>query len=69
MTVKIYLKNEKLYLFVPGQPEYELVATGNNMYVIPTLDGYKAEFIPAENGSIKELKLIQPNGEFIAVKK
>jgi CubicO group peptidase (beta-lactamase class C family) len=69
MTVKIYLKNDKLYLFVPGQPEYELVATGNNMYVIPTLDGYKAEFIPAENGSIKELKLIQPNGEFIAVKK
>lgn len=68
MTVKVYVKNEKLHLFVPGQPEYELIATEKNMYVIAALEGYKAEFIEID-GTVKELKLHQPNGQFTAVKK
>ncbi|MEL1245672.1 serine hydrolase [Flavobacterium sp. DGU11] len=69
MTVKVSVKENKLYLFVPGQPEYELTPTSETMYVITTLDGYKAEFIPGDNGKIKELTLHQPNGKFTAVKK
>lgn len=69
MTVKVSVKDNKLYLFVPGQPEYELTATSKTMYVITTLDGYKAEFIPGDDGKIKELTLHQPNGKFTAVKK
>lgn len=69
MTVKVSVKNKKLNLFVPGQPEYELVAIDKNTYIITALDGYKAEFIQAADGSVKELKLHQPNGEFVAVKK
>ncbi|MHA3789034.1 serine hydrolase [Flavobacterium hauense] len=69
MTVKVSVKNNKLNLFVPGQPEYELAATDKNMYVITALEGFKVEFIQTGDGSVKELKLHQPNGEFIAVKK
>ncbi len=69
MTVKVSVKDNKLYLFVPGQPEYELTATSETMYVITALDGYKAEFVPGDNGKIKELTLHQPNGKFTAVKK
>lgn len=69
MTVKVSVKNNKLNLFVPGQPEYELIATGKSMYVITNLEGFKVEFISKEDGSVKELKLHQPNGEFTAVKK
>ena len=68
MTVKVSVREGKLYMFVPGQPEYELNPTSKTMYVIPTLDGYKAEFI-SENGKVKELVLHQPNGKFTAVKK
>ncbi len=68
MTVKVSVKDGKLYMFVPGQPEYELTATSKTMYVITTLDGYKAEFI-TENGKVKELIMHQPNGKFTAVKK
>lgn len=69
MTVKVYVKNSKLTMFVPGQPEYELLATGNNMYVIFALEGFKVEFITKEDGTVKEIKLHQPNGDFTAVKK
>ncbi|WP_245895699.1 DUF3471 domain-containing protein [Flavobacterium album] len=69
MTIKVYVKSGKLYLFVPGQPDYELKATSTTMYVIATLDGFKVEFIPGDNGKIKELTLHQPNGKFTATKK
>ncbi|WP_294823098.1 serine hydrolase [uncultured Flavobacterium sp.] len=68
MTVKVSVKEGKLYMFVPGQPEYELSPVSKTMYVITTLDGYKAEFVN-ENGKVKELVLHQPNGKFTAVKK
>lgn len=69
MTVKVYIKEGKLYMFVPGQPEYMLTATADNMYVITDLDGYKVEFISGEDGKVKEIMLHQPNGKFKAVKK
>lgn len=68
MTVKVSVKDGKLYMFVPGQPEYELSPTSKTMYVITTLDGYKAEFV-SKDGKVKELVLHQPNGTFTAVKK
>ena len=68
-TIKVYIKDENvLYLFVQGQPEYELAATAKHKFNFKTLDGFKVEFVEDENGNIKELKAIQPNGTFVATK-
>lgn len=69
IAIKVSVKNNKLNMLVPGQPEYELTATEKNMYAITTLDDFKVEFITKEDGTVKELKLHQPNGKFTAVKK
>lgn len=69
ITIKVSVKNNKLNMLVPGQPEYELIATEKNMYTVKILDGFSVEFITREDGTVKELKLHQPNGKFIAVKK
>lgn len=69
-TIKIYIKNEKvLYAFVPGQPEYELLATGKHKFTIKILEGYNLEFVEGDDGNIKQVKFIQPNGTFTATKK
>lgn len=68
-TIKVYIKDENvLYLFVEGQPEYELLATGKHKFNFKVLEGFKVEFVEDENGAIKELKAIQPNGTFVATK-
>lgn len=67
-TLKIYTKNETvLYLFVPGQPEYELLPTEKHKFSFKALDGFKVEFIETD-GDISEMNLIQPNGTFKAKK-
>ena len=69
ITAKTYLKGSNtLYLFVPGQPEYELFATGVHKFSIKNLDGFKLEFIEGDKG-ISDVNFIQPNGTFKAKKK
>jgi CubicO group peptidase (beta-lactamase class C family) len=69
-TVKVYIKNEKvLYVFVPGQPEYELLATGKDKFTIKILSGYNLEFMAQQSGQFKELVFMQPNGNFKAMRK
>ena len=70
VIAKIYMKgDETLYLFVPGQPEYELLATGIKKFSIKALEGYKLEFIEGEKEAIIEVLFIQPNGTFKAKRK
>lgn len=62
--LKIYIKNENvLYLFVPGQPEYELMPTEKHKFSFKVVDGFKVEFLE-NNNIITEMNLIQPNGTF-----
>ncbi|WP_411767112.1 serine hydrolase [Winogradskyella sp. A3E31] len=69
-TVKVYIKNENtLYVFVPGQPEYELLPTAKHRFSFKALEGFKVEFIEDDDLSINKVKFIQPNGTFIANKK
>lgn len=69
-NIKVYIKDENvLYVFVPGQPEYELVATGEHKFVFKTLDGFSLQFQEAEGGKINAVKFNQPNGIFTATKK
>ena len=70
MVAKVYTKGETLFVFIAGQPEYELIATGEHQFSIKILDGYKLEFHEKDGGGeIESLSFIQPNGTFKAVKK
>ncbi len=69
-AIKVYIKNEsKLYVFVMGQPEYELLATDKHKFSFKALEGFKVEFVESDDKSINEIVLIQPNGTFKAKRK
>lgn len=68
-SVKVFTKGETLFLFVPGQPEYEMIATEKHKFSFKSLEGFKVEFIESADQSIQELKMIQPNGTFTAKRK
>ena len=61
--VKFYLKNDKLFALVPGQPEYELLGTGEHEFNLKALEGFKVKFEEKE-GKITAVNFIQPNGTF-----
>ncbi len=65
--LKVSLKGDNLMLFVPGQPEYTMIATKESEFAIKGLDGYKARF-DNKDGKLN-LILLQPNGTFTATKK
>jgi CubicO group peptidase (beta-lactamase class C family) len=67
-NINIYIKDDKLFLFVTGQPEYELIATDMNKFSFKAIEGFKVEFKEEEDGSVKEALLIQPHGNYIIVK-
>ncbi|NNF36164.1 MAG: serine hydrolase, partial [Saprospiraceae bacterium] len=70
IEIKVYTKNDKtLYLFVQGQPEYELIATATHKFSFKSLEGFKVEFIESEDGSIGEILVMQPQGSFKAKRK
>ncbi|WP_282044014.1 serine hydrolase [Winogradskyella flava] len=67
--IKAYIKDENvLYVFVPGQPEYELIPTAEHKFNFKVLEGFKVEFLETD-GAINEVKFIQPNGTFVAKRK
>ncbi|MFP2996386.1 serine hydrolase [Spongiivirga sp. MCCC 1A20706] len=69
-TVKFYTKDsETLYAFIKGQPEYELIYTGNNVFALKILDGYKVAFDVVKNGKFDTATFKQPNGNFKAHRK
>lgn len=69
-SIKTYLKNEDtLFLFITGQSEYELLATGDHKFVFKALDGFKLEFLTSGENTFNELKVIQPNGTYVAQRK
>jgi hypothetical protein len=67
--IKVYLKKKVLYLFVKGQPEYEQIPTAKHKFQFKSLEGFKIEFLESEDGSINEIKMIQPHGTFVAKRK
>jgi CubicO group peptidase (beta-lactamase class C family) len=70
MIIKVFIKGDKtLFLSVPGQPEYELVAVDKDKFSIKSLNGFSVRFNVDEKGNIIELLSIQPNGTFKAKRK
>jgi CubicO group peptidase (beta-lactamase class C family) len=69
-AIKFYIKNETtLYLFVSGQPEYELIPTAKHQFALKALEGFKLEFFEDDNKALNEVLMIQPNGSFKAKRK
>jgi CubicO group peptidase (beta-lactamase class C family) len=69
-VVKAYIKNEKtLYVFVPGQPEYELVPNGLHKFDLKILSGYSVLFEVNDKNAATALTFQQPNGNFKAERK
>ncbi len=58
----------KLYMFVPGQPEYELQYVGDDRFAIKSLSGYHVQFERREQRQIIAAIAQQPNGNFRAKK-
>jgi CubicO group peptidase (beta-lactamase class C family) len=70
MTAKFYTKDSDiLYLFVQGQPEYELASLGDDIFALKIVEGFKVEFLRDDSGVVKAVNFIQPNGTFKATKK
>jgi CubicO group peptidase (beta-lactamase class C family) len=66
---KIYVKNDALFLFVAGQPEYELVPVGKDKFTFKALPNFAIQFMLDDKGTVTGLQAIQPNGTFKATKK
>ncbi|HET6253005.1 MAG TPA: serine hydrolase [Puia sp.] len=69
VAARIYVKGEKLFLLVTGQPEYELAYIGGNSFSIKSLTGFTVRFDTDDKGKIVSLTSIQPNGKFTAKRK
>ncbi|HMR90903.1 MAG TPA: serine hydrolase [Chitinophagaceae bacterium] len=69
VTCKVYIKEGKLFVYVPGQPDYETIPTGNHSFSLKALDGYSVQFELAAPGEINTMSFIQPNGTFKATRK
>lgn len=63
MRITITVKNDILYMDVPGQRTYETIAQGNHHFRLKGLDGFSIRFEESA-GKITALNSIQPNGTF-----
>jgi len=67
--VKVYSKNNILYVAVPGQPDYETLFIENTSFELKALKGYSVRFEIEANKKATAVFFIQPNGTFKAVRK
>ena len=66
-TVEIVIRNNALCAVIPGQPLYELVATGaENEFNVKSMTGYNVRFLLNSQGKVEEVLLVQPYGSFSA---
>ena len=66
---KVFLKNDStLYLFVPGQPEYELAPVKADEFNLKSVSGFSVKFLMNDKKETDAVQFIQPNGIFKASK-
>jgi hypothetical protein len=61
-NIRMYIKDSKLYCFVPGQPDYELVPVGLHKFENKKLLGYFVEFEGKEKSS-SWANFLEPGGD------
>ena len=69
MEIKFYMKGSTLYMFVDGQPEYELLPVEKDKFAPKILAGYAVQFLRNDKNALEAVNLIQPNGTFKANRK
>jgi len=70
IVAKFYLKGEKtLYLFVAGQPEYELSPIEKDRFALKIVSGYFVKFAVNDKGEVTDVTFQQPNGNFKVTRK
>lgn len=69
ITTKVYLKGKTLFVFVPGQPEYETEPKGDATFVLKALKGFSVKFEAVGDAKAGAVMFIQPNGSFKAIRK
>jgi CubicO group peptidase (beta-lactamase class C family) len=68
-TFNIFTKNDNtLYMLVKGQPEYQLIFHTKNKFKVKGLDGFSIEFNNIMNNVFTEVLLLQPQGNFKAIR-
>jgi CubicO group peptidase (beta-lactamase class C family) len=68
--IKLYVKGgQTLYMLVPGQPEYELAATGKDEFKFAAVEGFGLRFNRNAAGEIESFLLKQPQGNYTVKKK
>lgn len=65
-VVEIVLRDHSLVAVIPGQPNYELVPTGENEFNVKTMTGSTVRFVVNESKKVDEILLIHPYGTFSA---
>jgi hypothetical protein len=68
MIAKVYLKDDRLHLLAPGQPDYELMPLGNHHFNISGLPGYSIEFKTGDAGATAFI-FVKPDGTSFEVTK
>ncbi len=69
-NIKIYIKGGKtLMLFIPDQPDYELVPTKKHEFDLKIAKGYSVRFEVNEKNEVLNLIITQPEGVFTAKRK
>ncbi|RYY55964.1 MAG: serine hydrolase [Chitinophagaceae bacterium] len=70
VNIKCYIKKDNtLFVFIPGQPEYELIPAERHKFNLKVLAGYSVKFAVDGQGVVTELAFLQPNGTFTARRK
>lgn len=69
MEIKVSVREKVLYVFVPGQQDYETVALDNDTFKLKALNGYSVRFEVKDNKKAESALFIQPNGTFKATRK
>jgi CubicO group peptidase (beta-lactamase class C family) len=59
-------QGNRLTMELPGQPLYILEPDRNNDFTLANLSGFAVRFELAQDGTVRQLRLIQPNGVFVA---
>jgi len=63
-TCKTYIKNDDLYVFIPGQPEYKLKPIDKDLFSLVVQESFKVKFDINKRGEVSHLSFVQPNGTF-----
>jgi CubicO group peptidase (beta-lactamase class C family) len=68
-VAKVSTRNNKLYVLVPGQPEYELAPMEAHKFSFVAVNGFYVQFDVDAKGNTTAMTFLQPNGNFTATKK